>query len=177
MTNPTNDNLDQAPIPQNGTDSSASPQPSDQSAEYLAGWKRALADYENLKKMSVTLRDEDRRRVRSQVAELLLPVVDNFGFVTKHIPAVEDPSSDFGKNFTAWVAGIHHIERQFLEVLGNLGVQPIDALNQPFNPNLHEAGGTKAVEGVASGQVVEELIRGWKIGDVVLRPSKVIISE
>jgi molecular chaperone GrpE (heat shock protein) len=57
--------------------------------EYLAGWKRALADYENLQKMNAQTRDTDRRRVRSNLAEDLLPVVDNFGYVTKHVPSLD----------------------------------------------------------------------------------------
>lgn len=148
-----------------------------QCAEYLAGWKRALADYENLQKMNAQTRETDRRRVRSSLAEDLLPVVDNFGYVTKHVPSLDSCSDEFKKTFDTWFQGIGHIERQFAEAMKNMGVEPIATVGQKFDPNLHESGGSKKDDAQADGIVLEELIKGWKIGDVVLRPAKVIVNE
>lgn len=145
--------------------------------EYLLGWQRARADYENVQKQLAQQRDEDRRRVRANLAEDLLAVVDNFGYVTKHVPDVASCSDEFQKKFTAWTSGIQHIDRQFAEALNGLGVEAIEAVGKPFDVKLHEAGGTKHVDGTAEGIVLEELVKGWKLGDVVLRPSKVIVSE
>lgn len=145
--------------------------------EYLAGWKRALADYENLQKQNAQTRDLDRRRVRSSLAEDLLPVVDNFGYVMKHVPDIADCSDEFKKKFDTWFQGIGHIDRQFAEALKNMGVEPIATVGQKFDPNLHESGGSKKDESQEDGIVLEELIKGWKIGDVVLRPAKVIVNE
>lgn len=145
--------------------------------EYLAGWKRALADYENLQKSNAQARDLDRRRVRSSLAEDLLPVIDNFGYVTKHVPSLEGCSDDFKKKFDTWYQGIGHIERQFSEAMKALGVEPIETVGKKFDPNLHESGGSKKDESQEDGVVLEELIKGWKIGDVVLRPAKVIVNE
>ena len=148
-----------------------------QCAEYLAGWKRALADYENLQKTNAQTRDTDRRRVRSSLAEDLLPVVDNFGYVMKHVPDVSECSDDFRKKFDTWFQGIGHIDRQFAEALKNIGVEPIETVGKKFDPNLHESGGSKLDDTQDDGVVLEELIKGWKIGDVVLRPAKVIVNE
>jgi molecular chaperone GrpE len=145
--------------------------------EYLMGWQRARADYENAQKRLAEQRDEDRRRVRANLAEDLLAVVDNFGYVTKHIPEVTSCSEDFQKKFTAWASGIQHIDRQFAEALKGMGVEPIDCVGKSFDAKLHEAASARHVDGTESGTVLEELIRGWKLGDVVLRPSKVIVSE
>lgn len=145
--------------------------------EYLAGWKRALADYENLQKMNTQTRDTDRRRVRSSLAEDLLPVIDNFGYVMKHVPSLEGCSPDFKKSFDTWFQGIGHIDRQFAEALKNIGVEPIETVGKKFDPNLHESGGSKLDDTQDDGVVLEELIKGWKIGDVVLRPAKVIVNE
>ena len=161
------------------TDSSAAPA-SDLEAkcdEYLSGWKRALADYENLKKQSAQMRDEDRRRVRMSVAEDLLPVIDNFGYVTKHAPSLEGVNDDFKKKFDTWFQGIGHIDRQFTEALKGLGVEAIESVGKPFDPKLHEAGGSKKDETKADGEVLEEVIKGWKIGEIVIRPAKVIVNE
>lgn len=145
--------------------------------DYLLGWQRARADYENIQKQLSQQRDEDRRRVRANLAEDLLAVVDNFGYVTKHIPDVTACPDEFQKKFTAWASGIQHIDRQFAEALSGLGVEAIEAVGKPFDVKLHEAASAKHVEGTAEGIVLEELVKGWRLGDVVLRPSKVIVSE
>ena len=166
--------------PDNSTTHPPQPTPSDLQAkcdEYLAGWKRALADYENLQKTNAQTRDTDRRRVRSNLADDLLPVVDNFGYVMKHAPSLEGCSDEFKKKFDIWFQGISHIDRQFTEALKNMGVEPIATVGQKFDPNLHESGGSKKDESQEDGVVLEELVRGWKIGDVVLRPAKVIVNE
>lgn len=146
-------------------------------AEYLSGWKRALADYENLQKQNSSARDDDRRRVRSNLAEDLLPVVDNFGYVTKHVPDISECSDEFKKKFDTWFQGIGHIERQFAEAMKNMGVEPIPSVGTTFDPNLHESGGSRNEPGKKEHEIIEELIKGWKIGDVVLRPAKVIVNE
>ena len=146
-------------------------------AEYLSGWKRALADYENLQKQNSSARDDDRRRVRSNLAEDLLPVVDNFGYVTKHVPDISECPDDFKKKFDTWFQGIGHIERQFAEAMKNMGVEAIPSVGTAFDPNLHESGGSRNEPGKKEHEIIEELIKGWKIGDVVLRPAKVIVNE
>ncbi len=145
--------------------------------EYLSGWKRALADYENLQKMNTQTREEDRRRVRMGVADDLLPVIDNFGYVTKHVPDTTECSDEFKKKFATWFTGIQHIDRQFTEALKGLGVEAIESVGKPFDPKLHEAGGSKNDSSKPDGEVLEELIKGWKFGDVILRPAKVIVNE
>ncbi len=145
--------------------------------EYLAGWKRALADYENLQKANSQTRDLDRRRVRINLAEDLLSVIDNFGYVMKHVPDVTTCSEDFKQHFDTWFQGIGHIDRQFAETLKNMGVEPILTVGQAFDPHLHESGGSKLDDAHDDGVVLEELVKGWKFGEVVLRPAKVIVNE
>jgi molecular chaperone GrpE len=145
--------------------------------EYLGGWKRALADYENVQKMNAQARDDDRRRVRSNLAQDLLPVIDNFGYVTRHVPDVSECSDEFKKKFDVWFQGIGHIERQFAEALKGMGVEAIESVGKTFDPNLHESGGSRHEESKAEHEILEESIKGWKIGDVVLRPAKVIVNE
>ena len=146
-------------------------------AEYLEGWKRARADYENLLKNQAQLRQEDRRRLSVQLAEELLPVIDNFGYVTQHVPDISGCDADFQKKFTTWSAGIGHIDRQFTEALKALGVEAIDSVGLTFDPNLHESAGSRKEEGKDEGIVIEEKVKGWRLGDIVLRPAKVIVSE
>lgn len=139
--------------------------------EYLAGWKRALADYENLQKHNAQSREEDRRRIRINLAHDLLPVVDNFEQAMKFAPK-EIP--DGMKN---WFAGVEHIARQFAEALKNMGIEPVDSVGHVFDPNLHESGGSRWQEDRPEHVVLEEVIKGWKIGDIVIRPAKVIVNQ
>lgn len=152
--------------------------------EYLAGWKRALADYENLQKQNAQMREEDRRRVRVHVAQELLPVVDNFDQAMKFAPSDLPPSAQ------AWMAGVQHIARQFADVLAGLGITPIASVGHAFDPNLHESGGSRWEDDKPEHVVLEEVIKGWKMaspvgradgpssrGDLVLRPSKVIVNQ
>lgn len=139
--------------------------------EYLAGWKRALADYENLQKENAKLREEDRRRIRMNVAHELLPVIDNFEQAMKFAPA------EMPDGMKSWFAGVSHIARQFADVLASLGIVPIEAVGHPFDPNQHDSGGSRHDDDKPANVILEEVIRGYKIGDVVLRPAKVIVNE
>lgn len=136
--------------------------------DYLAGWKRALADYENLQKQNAALRDEDRRRTRVSLAHDLLPVVDNFDHALKFAPKGVD------KN---WFAGVEHIARQFAEALHGLGITPVDAAGHAFDPNLHESGGSRWEDDKPEHVVLEEVVKGWRMGDLVIRPAKVIVNQ
>jgi molecular chaperone GrpE len=139
-----------------------------QAEEYLAGWKRALADYENLQKENASLREDDRRRIRVNLAHDLLPVIDNFDQALKFAP------KDVDKN---WFAGVQHIARQFADALKGLGIEPIEAVGHAFDPNRHESGGSRWEEDKPEQVILEEVIKGWKLGDLVIRPSKVIVNQ
>ncbi len=156
----------------NTIDGVPAPRPSDdlqaKCDEYLAGWKRALADYENLQKHNAQERENDRRRIRTNLALDLLPVVDNFDQALKFAPKDVDAN---------WFAGVAHIARQFAEALKNMGIEPIESVGHVFDPNLHESGGSRWEDDTPEGVVIEEVIRGWKMGDMVIRPAKVIVNQ
>ena len=142
--------------------------------EYLNGWKRCQADFENYRKAQ----DEARKEFAKYVAETfilqIIPVLDNFHMATEHIP---QDQKDGG-----WVAGIMHIQKQLENVLAENGVEEImPAAGDEFDPMLHEAveDGDKKQE-ISSKKEIENkikkvLVRGYKMGDKVIRPSKVIV--
>lgn len=139
--------------------------------EYLSGWRRALADYENLQKQNAQMREDDRRRIRVNLAHDLLPVVDNFDQALKFAP------KDMPASMANWFAGVEHIARQFADALSAMGIVPIEAVGQSFDPNLHESGGSRWEDDKPEHIVLEELIKGWKVGEIVIRPSKVIVNQ
>ncbi|MEI6511433.1 MAG: nucleotide exchange factor GrpE [Candidatus Uhrbacteria bacterium] len=142
----------------------------DKAAEYLAGWKRALADYDNLKKEQGRERVEMRAAATADAASRIIPVIDNFDTAVKFVPEGIDAKL---KN---WLMGILFVQTQLDEVLLQMGVEPFGEVGDPFDANLHDAVGERADEKVAANAIVEVVARGWKLGSKVIRPAKVIVQ-
>lgn len=137
----------------------------DERDEYLNGWKRAQADYKNLKREM----DDRHSKVSTVVMESmlvsLLPVLDNLQSAMAHAP--DEPKE--------WISGIGHVERQFVEAIKQFGVELVAAQGEDFDPSCMEA--IEEREGDEDGKVLEILQAGYKMGDVCLRPAKVTVSK
>lgn len=132
--------------------------------EYLAGWKRALADYDNLKKDLGRERSEMRASAVADAAMRVVPVLDNFDAAVKFVPPEVD---DKLRN---WLDGILFIRTQLENALRDMGVEPFGAVGEPFDANRHDAVG-------GEGETIAEVVaRGWKLGDRVVRPAKVTVG-
>jgi molecular chaperone GrpE len=135
-------------------------------AKYSAA-VRQLADLDNARKRIERERREDAARITVHVIEPMLPVLDAF---ERALAAHSDPANeDYRKGFEL-------IYRQLLEALGRFGVERIEALGRPFDPQVHQA-----VERVESsehedGTVVEDLRHGYKLRERVLRPALVRVA-
>ncbi len=140
-------------------------------AEYENGWKRALADYDNLKKDLARQRGEMRQQAAQDIAEEFIPVLDNFDQAVKFQPNGLDEKA---KN---WISGILHVRSQLEEILKRLGVEPFGSEGDPFDPHLHESIGEKSEENKKDGIILEVHQRGWKIGQKIIRPAKVIVNN
>ena len=139
--------------------------------EYLGGWKRALADYDNLKKDLGRERGEMRQYIKVGMAEELLTVLDNFDQAVKHRPA------ELTKEVENWVAGVCHVQNQFDDLLKGLGLEPFGAVGDGFDANLHDAAGERVEEKKKDQEILEVQTRGWRMGDRVVRPAKVIVNN
>lgn len=139
--------------------------------EYLEGWKRAKADYENLQRDMAKAATESRARIKAGFAHDLLPVMDNFAQAVAHAP------TELPADAQNWLQGVTFIQKQFEEVLTGLGLERIETKDQQFDPNLHEAVETRSEEGAADQTILEEVATGWKINDSIIRPAKVIINN
>jgi molecular chaperone GrpE len=132
----------------------------------LAGWQRAQADFANYKRRSEQEKEEIGKFVNSVLMLNLLPILDDLERATTSIPLRLAKLS--------WVDGIRLIERKLRAILEAQGLSPIKALGEPFDPTLHEAvRQDKGKEGI----VVEELQKGYKFYDKVIRPSKVVVGN
>ncbi len=132
----------------------------------LAGWQRAQADYVNYKRRSEQEKEEISQFANAILVLNLLPILDDW---ERALASVPDDQADLN-----WIEGIRLIERKLRGVLEAQGLSPIEAMGQPFDPNLHEA----AMQGKGEeGIVVEELQKGYKFRDRVIRPSKVVVGN
>ncbi len=132
----------------------------------LAGWQRAQADYINYKRRSEQEREEISQFANSILILNLLPILDDWERALASIP--EDQAG------LSWVEGVRLIERKLRGILEAQGLSPIEAVGQPFDPNLHEA----AMQGKGEeGIVVSELQKGYKFRDRVIRPARVVVGN
>lgn len=135
--------------------------------EYLNGWKRAQADYQNLQREWQTKQSSFMQAARESLLLELLPVMDNLKQAVLHTP---DDIKD-----TNWLMGINHIETQWLKMLSDWGIEQIETADKVFDPNLHEAVGMD--ENFAEGVIVKEVQGGYKTNDKVLMPARVIVGS
>ena len=138
--------------------------------EYLAALQRERAEFLNFKRRTA----EEREAMAGLAAERLirnfLGLADDFDLAVDHRPAagVDD----------AWVEGITAIDRKLRQLLESEGVSRIDAsAGIPFNPREHEAIVNVPNTGRAGGEIVEELRRGYRLRDRVIRPALVAVAE
>ncbi len=137
--------------------------------EYLNGWKRAKADYLNLKnETEKQLKDTVMFANASLIFELL-PVMDNFDRAVDHMPKVEKE--------TDWAKGVIQIQKQLEDILKLEGVEKIKTVGEKFNPEFHEAITMEEKNGEESGVISEEVEAGYKLNDKVLRPAKVKVAK
>ena len=134
--------------------------------DYLANWQRAQADFVNYKRRSEQEKEEVGKFANAMLILKLLPFLDDleraFTSVPPHLVQL------------TWVDGIRLIERKLQASLEAQGLSPIKALGEPFDPKFHEA----AMHGKGQeGIVVEELQKGYKLHDRVIRPAMVVVGN
>lgn len=140
--------------------------------EFQEKWLRVVAELDNVRKRSRRELVDARRFAQAEVLRSFLEVQDNFERALQSMPADEDTA-----NHKSLREGIDLIFQNYRRVLKDQGVQPIEALEQEFDPAVHEAVGQFEREGVEAGRVIEVVQQGFRLGDMVLRPSRVIISS
>ncbi len=132
----------------------------------LAGWQRAQADFANYQKREEAKQKEILEFAKEVTIVKLLPTLDALHQGLKQAPSNVDEK---------WLAGINGTIAQLDKVLSEMGVNQIDAIGKPFDPNFHEA--VREVEGEEDGVVVEQLQTGYELNGRVIRPSQVVISK
>ena len=133
---------------------------------YLANWQRAQADFINYKRRTEQEQGEVIKFANTALMSSLLPILDDleraFTSIPSHLAQL------------TWADGIRLIERKLQATLEAQGLSAIKALGEPFDPNFHEA--TMHGKG-KEGIVIEEIQKGYKLYDRVIRPSMVIVGN
>jgi molecular chaperone GrpE len=126
---------------------------------------RLQAEFDNARKRAAREQSEFREYAVADAIKALLPIVDSFD------RALETHAGE--ENFR----GIELINRQFHDALAKLGVRPIPAAGEPFDPHVHQAVEMVDTSGAADNTVLEELQRGYKLKDRLLRPAMVRVAR
>lgn len=138
-----------------------------QTDEHQQRLLRAQADFDNYRKRTLKEKEDLLKYASFSIVEQLLPVIDNFERAMQ--------ASKSNNDYDSLSKGLDMIIRQLGQVLEQEGVATIDAVGQPFNPEYHQA--VAQVESdQGEGIVVEELQKGYKLKDRVIRPSMVKVS-
>ncbi|HEV3166628.1 MAG TPA: nucleotide exchange factor GrpE [Isosphaeraceae bacterium] len=135
--------------------------------EYRDQLQRTRAEFANYQKRAKAQADADRAYAAAPLAADLIAVLDNFERAAEAARAAGAASI---------VEGLDMVGKQLMSTLAKHGIQPIEALGQPFDPNMHEALIQQPDADHPEGTVVAELGKGYRLLDRVLRPAKVAVS-
>jgi len=139
-----------------------------QAASYLEDLQRLKAEFENYRKRMVKEQTAMIERASAAVVERLLPILDNFELALM--------AADRTKDYESMVRGVEMVYGELLEVLKREGLERIDSLHKPFDPELHEA--VMHAEGEGDEIVVlDEMRPGYKLGGRVIRPAMVKVGQ
>jgi molecular chaperone GrpE len=137
------------------------------SEKILIQLKYARADLENLQKRTQKTIDDAKNRSNGRILYQLLPILDELDLAIK---AGENLNDDL-------IDGVKMIRGKLWKILDSMGITEIEAFGHPFNPNLHEAVLEVESSEVKNGYILEELRKGYKFKDAVLRASMVKVAK
>jgi molecular chaperone GrpE len=138
--------------------------------EYLALAQRTKADFENYRKRAARETAAAQERGVAKLAKELLPAVDNLD------RALEAAQHDGDNGASTLVSGIKLVHADVLAALSRAGIERFEPTGEQFDPQRHEAIAQQPVEGAQSGTIVEVYQRGYRLGDFVIRPARVVVA-
>ncbi len=137
--------------------------------ELKAQYARLVADFDNFRKRTEKEKEELDLQSKCGTIRELLPAIDNFERARSHIKPQNDAEMNIHKSYQS-------VYKQMVDALKKLGVSPMRPEGQEFDPNLHEAVMRETTDQYPEGTVVEELMRGYTIGERILRHAMVKVA-
>jgi molecular chaperone GrpE len=140
--------------------------------EYLDLAKRTKADFENFRKRMAAEAQGAAARGKAEVIREVVPVLDD---LERAIEAAGlDPEGDSDDGLAH---GVLLVFRSLRDTLNRNGVEAVDPKGEKFDPTAHEALATQPADGVEAGTVVEVMQKGYRVGEQLVRPARVVVSE
>ncbi|MCW8858336.1 MAG: nucleotide exchange factor GrpE [Deltaproteobacteria bacterium] len=136
-----------------------------QQEQYL----RTLADMENLRKRTQREKEELAKFANENILREILPVMDNLERAIEH--------ADQAENGEGLLEGVQMTLTQFSQVLSRFGVEPVEAMGQPFDPALHQAMGQMESADHPVNTVVQQMQKGYQLNERLLRPAFVMVAK
>ncbi len=167
------ESTDQENSPQNEVTEEASGTeeiPEQQASNYLEKLQRLQAEFENFKKRTAKEKRAWRENVESSLLKKFLPIIDSFE------RAFESGDKVRNEDARSVLEGLKLIYNQFMSVLLNEGIEKIETVGEEFDPNLHEAVSTLHTDEYSDRMIVSEISSGYKRGDKVLIPARVVVN-
>ncbi len=138
-------------------------------------WDRLLrttADFDNFKKRAAREKQDAIKFANESLLQKLIPVLDNFDMA---LAATQ--TSAKADAVQSLQTGVSMIHQQLKSALVDAGLEELDAAGKPFDPNIHEAVSQQETAEVPEGQVVQQLRKGYKFRDRLLRPASVVVAK
>lgn len=142
-------------------------------AEMFETSRRRHSEFENYKNRTEREREENLRNQIGNLALQMLPVLDN---MDRALDSTKNFSEEKSTEFKQFFEGIELVNKQLKGVLTEMGVETIAAVGEDFDPHLHEAVATEVADEAAPNTITAELMRGYKLGEKIIRPSMVKVS-
>jgi molecular chaperone GrpE len=143
-------------------------------ADYVDKLARRQADFENYRKRTERERHETYNRVVGDVIGRLLPVLDN---LQRALAAEDSVQKSESEEFRHFLHGVELISKQLSGVFADMGVEPVPTVGQRFDPHVHEAIAAEESDEFVSDTVIAEVVRGYRLGDKLLRPAMVKVAK
>ena len=146
----------------------------EQAARASESWDRLLrttADFDNFKKRAAREKQEAIKYANESLMQKLVPVLDSLDMA---LTAAQTPGAESGQSLQA---GVNMVLQQLKSALAEAGLEEVNALGQPFDPNFHEALAQQETPEVPEGQVVHQHRKGYKLRDRLLRPASVVVAK
>jgi molecular chaperone GrpE len=140
-----------------------------QSAANLDGWQRERAEFANFKRRIDREQSQQRQYLTGEVIKKYLVILDDLDLALKN-----KPKDDEG---AAWAEGITLIARKLQSIIDAEGIERINQNHVQFDPNLHEAISNEENPEFESGNIIEVVRQGYKLGDRILRPAMVRVAR
>lgn len=146
----------------------------DERAELQDKLARRQADFENYRKRMERERSETYNRVVGEVVSRLFPVMDNLSRALAAESLVQRSESD---EFRHFLHGVELISKQLSGVVEALGIEPVESVGHRFDPHVHEAIAAEESDEFEPDVVMEEVVRGYRLGEKLLRPAMVKVAK